>query len=83
VNIFSSNDRNIFPDHAKFIHRIRLEDDRFEIEVHRIRFETDTAMRPRIFRDGLLASIDLHGVLSAGVRVLDVPALDDDDFAIS
>lgn len=40
-------------------------------------------MRPRVFRFGFLTSINLHGVLSAGVRVLDIPALDDDDFAIS
>jgi len=78
-----ANDPDVFPHHAKVIHHVRLEGEWLEIKIHRIWFKSDTAMRPRVFRFRFLASIDLHGVLPAGVRILNVPALDDDDLAIS
>lgn len=48
-----------------------------ECGVAGVRFEPDTAMGPKVFRFVLLAFIVLHGLLTAGVRILDVPALQD------
>ena len=76
------NDPDELPDYTNFIHCVGLKVEWFEVKIQRIRFETDPLMRPRIFRYGLLTSIDFHGVLSAGVRVLDIGALDDNDLAI-
>jgi hypothetical protein len=77
-----ANDSNEFPEYTELVGFVRLEDERFEVKIQRIRFESNPLMRPGIFRDGFLASIDFHGVLPAGVWILDVPALDDDDLAI-